>query len=70
MSKVIRADIRGRKLNKLCYKANTTNEDGATYCYGLTDARNDEYLDMCMECEANINLIDWFEQGYLKSGAK
>ena len=70
MSRISRADIRGRKLNKLCYKANTTNEGGMIYCYGLTDKRDDEYLAMCTRCEANINLIDWFGAVHFKGGGE
>lgn len=58
-----RAELRGKKLNKDCYKANTTKHeygqhDKRVFCYGLDDASTEELVDECRYCKANVINID------------
>lgn len=59
MNKVNRAELRGRRLEKFCERANTsTNESGPddnrVFCFGLNDFRTDELIELCKNCKANV----------------
>lgn len=46
-------------LDKDCKKAHTTSheyglDDGRVFCYGLIDLSNDELLEKCKICKANV----------------
>lgn len=65
MKKLIgnRAELKGKKLNDECYKANTTkfeygSHDERVFCYGLKDALTEELIDECRFCMANVINID------------
>ena len=58
-----RAKLRGKKLDKDCYKATTTKHehgehDTRVFCYGLTDASTEELIDECRHCKANVINIE------------
>lgn len=55
-----RGQLRGKKLDKDCYKATTsTNEcghhDNRKFCLGLNDASTDYLLQKCIECGAHVS---------------
>ena len=59
MNKITRADLKGKKLNDFCYKANRSTHEGGpndnkVYCYGLIDKKTDELIDECFNCKANV----------------
>ena len=61
--KTSRAQLRGKPLNKDCYRANTTtNEfgvgDNRVFCFGLCEAKTDELRDECLNCKANVIYAD------------
>ena len=63
MKKITRAELRGKPLNKDCYKANTTtNEcgenDNRVFCFGLYKDKMEEIRDECMRCKANVVYAD------------
>lgn len=50
-----RSQLRGRPLDADCKRAYTErSEDDRVYCLGLIDLANDEYLDKCKTCMANV----------------
>lgn len=58
-----RAELRGMKLNKDCYKATTTKYeygeyDKRVFCYGINDASTEELIDECRRCKANVINIE------------
>ena len=58
-----RGKIRGKKLDKDCYDANTTKhqfgpDDNRIFCYGLVEASTEELIDKCKECSANVYYTD------------
>lgn len=60
MKKVTRAELRGKPLNRDCYKANTTTgeygkEDNRVFCYGLYQDRMEEIREECLNCNAYVN---------------
>ncbi len=59
MKKVTRAELRGKPLNRDCYKANTTTneygkDDNRVFCFGLYADKTEEIRDECMNCKANV----------------
>lgn len=57
--KISRDMLRGKKLEKKCYQANTVHQrigiqNTGIFCYGLIDLMYDELLPMCQECKANV----------------
>lgn len=54
-----RADLRGKPLDKECYRAYTTTQeygpdDDRTLCYGMMDDMTDDYLHECLVCGALV----------------
>lgn len=54
-----RAQLRGKPLDADCKRAYTSRheygpEDDRVFCLGLIDFMNDEYLDKCRTCKANV----------------
>ena len=63
MKKVTRAELRGKPLNRDCYKANTTTnecgiDDNRVFCFGLYKDKMDELRDECLNCKANVIYAD------------
>ena len=63
MSKITRSDLRGKKLEAFCYKAKISkNEcgpnDNREYCYGLFSKQNDELIEECVNCKANVVYVE------------
>jgi hypothetical protein len=59
MTRVTRAHLRGSKLLPFCHFAQTTTgecgpHDNRTYCYGVRDKIDDELIEPCRECKANV----------------
>ena len=59
MKKVTRADLRGKPLNRDCYRANTTTneygkEDNRVFCYGLYKDKMEEIREECFSCNAYV----------------
>lgn len=59
MKKVTRAELRGKPLNRDCYKANTTTgeygkEDNRVFCYGLYKDKMEELREECLNCKAYV----------------
>lgn len=60
MKKITRANLRGKPLDKECYRANrTTNEygkdDNRVFCYGLYAEFSDDVIDeKCLKCKAYV----------------
>jgi hypothetical protein len=55
-----RRQLRGKKLDDDCKKANTTtNEygqyDNRQFCYGLIDRSTESHLEKCKECRAFVD---------------
>lgn len=64
MTRVTRADLRGKPLEPYCKKANTTTgeygkEDNRVYCYGLyqnnISGLGDWIADCCRKCKAYVD---------------
>ena len=52
-----REDMRGRMLDRDCYRAKVSKYEGGQgddrlFCYGLIDRMTDDYLPKCAECGA------------------
>ena len=68
MSKVTRADLRGKQLESFCQSAKrSTNEcgphDNRVYCYGLVSKQTDELIEECENCKANVKFVTLIKGG-------
>lgn len=57
-----RAQQRGKPLEWFCKSATVSKyeygeNDTRSYCYGMIDMENDEYLDECRECGAFVDNV-------------
>lgn len=62
MKTIRRNKMRGKPLDRDCYKAYTTTnefgpEDHRIYCYGLYDPMNDEPIEKCRQCNAFVRNV-------------
>lgn len=68
MSKITRAQLRGKPLDKECYRANrTTNEygkdDNRVFCYGLyTEFSDSDINPECLKCKAYVGNAEPLKQ--------
>lgn len=61
INKLTRANLRGKPLERECYKANTYTQNGVTMCLGLNAAFSDEEIgdisEKCLQCKAYHNSV-------------
>ena len=58
MNKITRANLRGKPLERECYKANTYTQNGVTMCFGLYSEFSDEDIShKCLNCNAYHNSV-------------
>lgn len=68
MKKITRAELRGKPLDKECYRANrTTNEcgkkDNRVFCFGLYAEFSDcDICEKCLNCKAYIGNATPFKE--------
>ena len=59
MKKVTRANLRGKPLDKECYRANTYTQNGVTMCLGLySEFSDDDISHKCLNCSAYDGNVD------------
>ena len=60
---ISRAKLRGKKLDKDCKKAHTEHDlyHDKMFCLGLIDLSNDELLEKCKICKANVENAESLE---------
>ena len=66
MTKINRAKLRGKPLEKNCKKARlSTHEcgikDNRIFCYGLIDGATEELIEECRDCKANVIFAERLE---------
>lgn len=59
MKRITRKQLRGKPLDSLCKKANTTTneyglEDKRVFCCGIWEAMTDEPIEICRACKAFV----------------
>ena len=59
MKRITRKQLRGKPLDPLCKKANTTTneyglEDKRVFCCGIWEAMTDEPIERCRACKAFV----------------
>lgn len=68
MKKITRANLRGKPLDRECYRANrTTNEygkdDNRVFCFGLYSEFSDTDIDeKCLKCKAYVDNAEPLEK--------
>lgn len=59
MSKITRANLRGKPLERECYRANTYTQNGVTMCFGLySEFSDDDISHKCLNCNAYHGNVD------------
>ena len=62
MTKITRANLRRKPLNRECYRANTYTQNDVTMCFGLySEFSDDDISHKCLNCDAyHGNVSDEF----------